>query len=79
MRWQTGSFSFAGDGAPTTISLAATNGGNGGVFFDKISVTADSIHTTPVPEPAMWTLMIGGLGLTGAMLRRRRALAVVRA
>lgn len=26
-----------------------------------------------VPKPAMWALMIAGFGLTGAMLRRRRA------
>ncbi len=26
-----------------------------------------------VPEPATWTLMIGGFGLAGTMLRRRRA------
>lgn len=28
-----------------------------------------------VPEPAVWTLMIGGFGLTGAAMRRRTALA----
>ncbi len=28
-----------------------------------------------VPEPAAWALMLGGLGLTGGVLRRRRALA----
>jgi hypothetical protein len=28
--------------------------------------------TVGVPEPAAWTLMIGGFGLAGAMLRRRR-------
>lgn len=29
-----------------------------------------------VPEPASWALMIGGFALTGAALRRRRAVAV---
>ncbi len=29
-----------------------------------------------VPEPASWALLIAGFGLTGAALRRRRALAV---
>jgi hypothetical protein len=28
-----------------------------------------------VPEPASWALMIGGFGLAGASLRRRRAIA----
>jgi hypothetical protein len=28
-----------------------------------------------VPEPASWALMIGGFGLSGAMLRRRRSVA----
>jgi len=27
----------------------------------------------PIPEPASWALMIGGLGLVGGMMRRRRA------
>jgi PEP-CTERM motif len=30
-----------------------------------------------VPEPASWALMIGGFGLAGAALRRRRAVALV--
>jgi len=28
--------------------------------------------TSPTPEPAAWALMIGGFGMAGAMLRRRR-------
>lgn len=78
MRWQTASFSFTGNGSPTSIVLAATQGGNGGVFFDKVSVATDGIRVAAVPEPAMWTLTILGFGLTGAALRRQRALAVVR-
>ncbi|MBU6166772.1 MAG: PEP-CTERM sorting domain-containing protein [Alphaproteobacteria bacterium] len=34
-----------------------------------------SISTAAVPEPASWALLIAGFGLTGATLRRRRALA----
>jgi hypothetical protein len=30
----------------------------------------------PVPEPAAWALMIGGFGMIGSQLRRRRALTV---
>jgi hypothetical protein len=28
--------------------------------------------TAPVPEPASWAMMVGGFGLMGAMMRRRR-------
>lgn len=35
-----------------------------------------SISGTTVPEPEAWTLMIAGFGGLGAMMRRRRALAV---
>lgn len=31
---------------------------------------------TAIPEPASWALMIGGFGMAGAILRRRRALAL---
>ena len=36
----------------------------------------DDIAVASVPEPASWALMIGGLGLAGAMLRRRQRLAL---
>jgi hypothetical protein len=68
MLWQTGGFDFTGTGHDT-IRLAATVQGNGGVFFDSVAVTGPS---GAVPEPAAWALMIGGFGLTGAALRRRR-------
>ena len=69
MIWKTGGFSFTGTGSSTTITLAAVTGGNGGVFFDKISVDSAG----GVPEPATWALMIGGFGLMGASLRRRQS------
>ena len=35
----------------------------------------DRVYLIAVPEPATWGLMIGGFGLAGAALRRRRAVA----
>ena len=67
--WKPVSFTFVGDGNPTTLTVAATVPGNGGVFFDNFQVTG------AVPEPAAWVMMIGGFGAAGAMLRRRRAAA----
>ena len=80
MQWKTAGFSFTGNGSPTTISLSALNGGNAGVFFDKISVTTEpglGGSSGGVPEPATWALMISGFGMAGVMLRRRRALAAI--
>lgn len=36
------------------------------------SLAAEPTQTGGVPEPASWALMIGGFGMTGAALRRRR-------
>jgi Protein of unknown function (DUF642)/PEP-CTERM motif len=70
MLWKTDSFTFVGTGHDS-ITLAATVPGNGGVFFDDIRVSGPAA----VPEPASWALMIGGFGLAGAALRRRRSAA----
>jgi hypothetical protein len=64
MLWQSRSFTFVGTGHDS-IRLTATIPGNGGVFFDNVSVAG-------VPEPAAWALMVGGFGLIGGALRRRR-------
>jgi hypothetical protein len=69
MKWQKGGFTFVGDGSPATIRLTALNDGNGGVFFDSVSVKGG------VPEPAAWSLMIAGFGFAGAALRRRKLTA----
>lgn len=44
------------------------NHGGGNMTIDNINASFGA-----VPEPASWALMIGGFGLAGGMLRRRRA------
>lgn len=46
-----------------------------GVFFND-STGLNLTLQTDVPEPASWAMLIAGFGLTGAVLRRRRAAAL---
>jgi hypothetical protein len=52
-----------------TFGAQNTPNNNIGPLLDNVSVTG----APGVPEPATWALMIGGFGLAGATLRRRRA------
>jgi Protein of unknown function (DUF642)/PEP-CTERM motif len=75
MTWQPGGFTFVGTGHDTiTLASLDPQSSNAGVFFDNVSVSGPG-----VPEPASWALMIGGFGMAGAMLRRRRASLVAAA
>lgn len=42
----------------------------------QIAFEIDNIATAPVPEPAMWAMMLVGFGFVGATLRGRRPLTV---
>lgn len=46
----------------------------GVALTDGIDVTdyVNGLSITPVPEPASWVMMIGGFGLVGGAMRRRR-------
>ncbi len=64
------------------VAAAVTSGGtaHAGIIhaydFASPGTVFDPVETPgAVPEPAAWTLMIAGLGLTGAALRRRGAVS----
>lgn len=71
--WQRVSWDFAGTGGAMTVGLFSSllpSSSNLGVGLDAVSV--DFVGRSAVPEPATWAMMVGGLGIVGATLRRRR-------
>ena len=65
---------FFAPGGATRLFLATADslgGSTGNVGALQVSFTG---ATSAAPEPASWALMIGGLGLAGAALRRRHAM-----
>jgi hypothetical protein len=62
---------------PTSTSVtfhfqSGNVGGQGSVGLDALQIISPA---GAAPEPGAWALMLGGFGLAGAALRRRRALA----
>lgn len=68
---------------PSYLTLSVTGAGIKSVTFGSYagyggsSVYADNFtfNGAAVPEPSAWALMIGGFGMMGRVLRRRRTLA----
>jgi Protein of unknown function (DUF642)/PEP-CTERM motif len=69
VNWQEISIAFRA--ARTTTNIAFLNATPKGDAFTGL----DNVSFRAVPEPAAWTMMIGGFGLAGAALRRRRLAA----
>ncbi|WP_293907112.1 PEPxxWA-CTERM sorting domain-containing protein [Phenylobacterium sp.] len=75
---------FAGspDAVASELGATAPNGTSffelttQGGFADHMLVTSMNVGSG-APEPAAWALMIGGFGLAGTALRRRRSLALI--
>ena len=65
--WSSRSLTFTANSASTNISFV---GGTGNQFIGLDNVSLD---VAAAPEPATWALMIAGVGLAGATLRRRKA------
>ncbi len=68
-----GSLLFWGitDTAQTFTSVSFAQSGSDRFGFDDLTV-GDVAQVNPVPEPATWAMMIGGVGMVGGSLRNRR-------
>ena len=60
-------------GADTAGAFYDGNGGGASLQFTSTHLT---IRPAAAPEPASWAMMLGGFGLVGGMMRRRRKGAV---
>lgn len=67
MVWEQRFFDFVANGSSGTLSFAAD--ASAGCCFGP---ALDNVSITAVPEPATWAMMIAGIGLVGATMRRRR-------
>ena len=53
---------------------STSSGGDTGDAFETTAADGHMIFSSGVPEPATWALMLGGFGLAGVALRRRRTI-----
>jgi hypothetical protein len=69
--WYSESMSFVATGASTTLTLQGSQGFNY-IGLDNVSVELTSAPPVPaIPEASTWALMLAGLAVCGARVRRR--------
>lgn len=68
-------YAFGSEGASVVENDLLAAGAQGGISLEHMDGLAGGMGVSipgVVPEPSTWALMIGGFGLAGATLRRRR-------
>ena len=69
--YQTVGYATTGASVSGNVRLSFSSSG-----FPAKDFAVDRVFLTAVPEPASWAMMVGGFGLMGAALRRKKAAAL---
>jgi hypothetical protein len=64
------SLNFTGGAAPMKISFGVDG------FTNNVDGVLDNVAVSAIPEPSTWAMMIGGFGIVGTAMRRRRRMNV---
>jgi len=70
--WKSATMSFTATSATQFLSFLAKGDAAGAPPFMLLDNVSMDVVTSKVPEPATWSLMLGGLGALVFMARRRR-------
>lgn len=70
--WQTASTTFTATSSTQILAFLAKGTPDGQPPFSLLDDVSLTEHVAAVPEPASWAMFIGGFGLVGGALRRRR-------
>lgn len=70
--WKSATMSFTATSATQFLSFLAKGSSAGAPPFMLLDNVSMDVMASKVPEPATWSLMLGGLGLLGFVARRRR-------
>lgn len=62
---------FFGFSSTTPFDTVVINSSANNRFYDNVTI-ASAAAVSAAPEPGAWVLMLGGVGVMGLMLRRRR-------
>jgi hypothetical protein len=77
--WYQQTFTFKAIASTETLGFMASGGPNGQPPFALLDDVSMTEHVAAVPEPASWAMMIGGFGLVGFSLRKRRGTSALAA
>nr|WP_316642761.1 DUF642 domain-containing protein [uncultured Roseateles sp.] len=69
--WVSHSFDFMATASSTAITFGGSGGAYGLTYYLGVDHVSVELLSLPVPEPASWALMLGGLALLGTASARR--------